>query len=240
MDPKLMLLIIVVLLVLFIVIKINANSIRGKVGEKRVSSKLKGIKNGKVINNLTLFVSDNKTCQIDHILVCTRGIFVIETKNYAGRIYGDDSQREWTQVLNYGKVKNKFYSPVKQNNTHVYELGRRIHYSNLYNCVIFVKNNISFIRSEHVFTLNNIKRFIMRKPEIYSIEEVELIVEKINGIHIDISNRKHVRNIKQMKKDIDNNICPRCGSPLVLRAGKNGQFYGCSKFPKCKFTKRIT
>ena len=238
MDPKLILLIIVVLLVLFVIIKINANNIRGQVGERRVSSKLSRIPDGKVINNLTFNVNDNKTCQIDHILVCTRGIYVVETKNYAGRIYGDDSQREWTQVLNYGKVKNKFYSPVKQNNTHIYELGKRIHYSNLYNCVIFVKAEIYHIKSEFVFTLSNIRRFIMSKPEIYSSKEVELIVEKINSIHVDISNREHVRNIKQMKKDIDNNICPRCGSSLVLRLGSNGNFYGCSGYPKCKFTKK--
>lgn len=31
--------------------------------------------------------------------------------------------------------------------------------------------------------------------------------------------------------------CPRCDSKMILRAGKNGQFYGCSKFPKCNGTK---
>lgn len=33
--------------------------------------------------------------------------------------------------------------------------------------------------------------------------------------------------------------CPKCGSKLILRHGKNGDFYGCSNFPKCKFTKNI-
>jgi len=32
-------------------------------------------------------------------------------------------------------------------------------------------------------------------------------------------------------------ICPLCGSNLVKRHGKFGEFYGCSSFPKCKFTK---
>lgn len=31
--------------------------------------------------------------------------------------------------------------------------------------------------------------------------------------------------------------CPRCDSKMVLRNGRNGKFYGCSKFPKCKGTK---
>lgn len=33
--------------------------------------------------------------------------------------------------------------------------------------------------------------------------------------------------------------CSRCGSPLVLRKGKRGNFYGCSSFPKCRFTKNV-
>ncbi|NUH84787.1 restriction endonuclease [Bacillus firmus] len=31
--------------------------------------------------------------------------------------------------------------------------------------------------------------------------------------------------------------CPRCDSKMVLRNGRNGKFYGCSKFPRCKGTK---
>ena len=31
-------------------------------------------------------------------------------------------------------------------------------------------------------------------------------------------------------------VCPRCGSPLVVRTGRHGEFLGCSTYPKCKFT----
>lgn len=33
------------------------------------------------------------------------------------------------------------------------------------------------------------------------------------------------------------NICASCGAPLVLRHGKRGEFYGCSNYPKCRYTK---
>jgi predicted RNA-binding Zn-ribbon protein involved in translation (DUF1610 family) len=33
--------------------------------------------------------------------------------------------------------------------------------------------------------------------------------------------------------------CPNCGSKLVLRNGKCGKFYGCSAYPKCRFSKNI-
>lgn len=32
--------------------------------------------------------------------------------------------------------------------------------------------------------------------------------------------------------------CPRCGSPMCLRNGRNGKFYGCSQYPNCKGTRQ--
>lgn len=31
--------------------------------------------------------------------------------------------------------------------------------------------------------------------------------------------------------------CPRCGSPLKLRSGRFGEFWGCTSYPNCKYTK---
>ncbi len=33
--------------------------------------------------------------------------------------------------------------------------------------------------------------------------------------------------------------CPSCGGELVLRKGKFGMFYGCSSFPRCRFTRKV-
>ncbi|ETT54811.1 hypothetical protein C162_03894 [Paenibacillus sp. FSL R7-269] len=38
---------------------------------------------------------------------------------------------------------------------------------------------------------------------------------------------------------VDEYICPKCGSKLVLRSSSKGQFYGCSSFPKCRHIKTI-
>jgi len=55
-------------------------------------------------------------------------------------------------------------------------------------------------------------------------------------------------NLKQKyqeisKKDITEKptgkTCPKCGSPLLIRLGKYGKFYACSKFPKCKYTESL-
>ncbi len=34
-------------------------------------------------------------------------------------------------------------------------------------------------------------------------------------------------------------ICPKCGSPILIRLGRFGKFYACSKFPKCKYTESL-
>ncbi len=33
--------------------------------------------------------------------------------------------------------------------------------------------------------------------------------------------------------------CPKCGSPLLIRIGKYGEFYACSKFPECRYTESL-
>ena len=37
----------------------------------------------------------------------------------------------------------------------------------------------------------------------------------------------------------ENMICPKCGSKLIIRDGKNGKFIGCTNYPKCRFTKNM-
>ena len=34
-------------------------------------------------------------------------------------------------------------------------------------------------------------------------------------------------------------VCEKCGGHLILRNGKYGDFYGCSNYPKCRYTKQI-
>lgn len=51
--------------------------------------------------------------------------------------------------------------------------------------------------------------------------------------------REHIKSIKKLKKDIENNICPRCGKELVIRVGSYGRFYRCSGYPECIFKKKM-
>jgi len=82
--------------------------IKGKVGELAVAVHVKlYLKDPRYIllNDCTLPDEQAGTTQIDHILLSPFGIFVIETKNYTGWIFGGERQKMWTQKI-YKKAIN--------------------------------------------------------------------------------------------------------------------------------------
>lgn len=216
---------------------------KGIIGEYKVNKKITDILSltDILLNNVMLYnVTNNRSVQVDHILISKKGLFVIETKNYSGRIYGDDFSSEWTQVLNYGQVKNKFHSPVKQNNGHIYVINKLLNNQyKLHNVVIFTSANISNVNSNYTYTMGEFMILYNNKKDELSLDDVNRVSEIIqDSQRSDITIREHKKNIQKMKEQIDNNICPNCGGKIVLKNGKYGEFYGCSNFPKCKFIKR--
>ena len=57
--------------------------------------------------------------QIDCMVVDESGVYVFESKDYIGWIYAHGKRVHWTQVSGYGKNKHQFYSPVRQNESHI-------------------------------------------------------------------------------------------------------------------------
>ena len=45
---------------------------------------------------------------------------------------------------------------------------------------------------------------------------------------------------KKKETAVTDMTCDQCGAPMVLRTGRYGSFYACSKYPACKFTKPKT
>lgn len=94
--------------------------IKGKFGELAVNVHVKlYLKEPKYIllNDLTLPDGQGSTTQIDHILLSPNGIFVIETKNYKGWIFGGERQKMWTQKIY--KKSYRFQNPIHQNYKHM-------------------------------------------------------------------------------------------------------------------------
>lgn len=218
---------------------------KGKRGESEVAKILGETEAGKqyVVNDL-LFSDGERSCQIDHVLINPRGIWVVETKNYAGRICGTDDEREWTQFLGNGETVNRFYNPVKQNRTHVYRLKEALNAGNVFfNVVVFLdRADLTGVNSAHVCSLDTLSSIRTRETGIsLSEQEMEGYYQKLTELarECPIGKREHVEKIRGMQDALTRGICPRCGGALVLRKGRNGEFYGCSNYPACRFSKDL-
>lgn len=74
---------------------------KGVVGEAIVNLSAKLFLDKKkyhLVKNVTLPTEDGST-QIDHIIISKYGIFVVETKNMKGWIFGGPNQKMWTQKI---------------------------------------------------------------------------------------------------------------------------------------------
>lgn len=96
----------------------------GKRGERIVAKELAKLKMKDfiIINDLLLPSSNGRTSQIDHVVISTRGIFVVETKNHAGRISGGEHAQYWQQHLS--SQSRTLYNPLLQNRSHLRAIRR--------------------------------------------------------------------------------------------------------------------
>lgn len=112
--------ILIILIGVQIWIKLNWGKIKGAGGERFIRSKLNRLDPDHyiILNDLMIPSSGNSaTTQIDHIVVSNYGIFVIETKDYDGWIFGNAKQEYWTRVIY--KYKDRIRNPLWQNYGHV-------------------------------------------------------------------------------------------------------------------------
>ena len=218
----------------------------GEMGEIVVAKRLKKLDKEKyhVINNL-LLQNNGYSSQIDHVVVSVYGVFVIETKNFSGDIYGGPNSEMWTQNI-YGS-KSQFMNPIQQNQGHITALKKTLG-DNIrvpfYNIVLFSEYaDVKADACKGVYYFHQIIHVIEGySEEVMSQDLVDRIYEKLLSVNVsDKKARKaHIKSARdtKLRRDIAvaSGKCPRCGGELVLRNGKYGKFYGCSNYPKCKYT----
>jgi hypothetical protein len=230
---------------------------KGALGEYMIYERLKYLEadGGRFLFNLYIPKGDKKTTEIDVLLLHPKGIFVFESKNYSGWIYGNETQNYWTQVLpgRGNSHKNSFYNPILQNDTHIRHLFAIIGTEMpTYSVVTFsnhcVLKNIS-VQRNGVFVLNNSNIGIlidvvrdMTVCDALSPIRIERIYNKLypytqTGEEVKIT---HIQQIEERRNQIQLNpnerikhptqegdiYCPKCGAKLVLRTAKNGENAG--------------
>ena len=118
---------------------------RGTPSERYLVSKLlsAGFKPTAIYHDLMVKTSKGKTSQIDIVLATDVGLIIIEVKDFAGWIFGKGNQDNWTQVSGYGRYRNRFYNPFKQNEGHIKALrglSSEMQTLPMYSLVVFAGN----------------------------------------------------------------------------------------------------
>lgn len=135
----------------------------GDKAEEQVAQTLKREFPGSVILNNVYLKTHRGTTQIDHILICKWGLFVIETKSHNGRIQIE--KKEWVQF--YGDKIVRFRSPILQNESHVRALEqilakhRALRSIKVKGLVVFTSGKLRFSkRVDGVLRLNELSPYV--------------------------------------------------------------------------------
>lgn len=212
--------------------------------------------------NLYVPKSNGETTELDVVLLHESGIYVFESKNYSGWIFGTETQQYWTQTLPAGRgrsQKNKFFNPIIQNKGHIKWLQTFLADQTLpfYSYIVFSDRcklkNINLTTGKHyVINRYNLLSAVQKNVAIagkqLSPDRIDIIFEKLYPLtQIDEAQKvMHLYNVKQKKQgtispiapvttktsDKIKKVCPRCGGKLIIRTAVKGSHQG-KKFLGC-------
>jgi len=166
----------------------------------------------KTLQNIYVPYKDS-TSEIDVLVAHKRGIYVIESKNYSGWIFGSENQQQWTQMLNKN-AKERFYNPIRQNKTHIKALSEylQIEPSKMKSYIVFSErcelkkvpeNTEQYVITKRNYLLDLINKDIADKQDIFTNEEIDEIVRKLEPL-INASQEikdKHIEDIEKKYKN---------------------------------------
>ena len=171
--------------------KISDNSMlkvffnRGLYGEFLTVKAVEGISdNERIVTNVYLEKARtaSETTEVDVVYINGSGIYVLESKNYSGWIYGKENDKNWTQVLNKN-TKNRFYNPIKQNAGHISAIEKSLgeEYKGLCRNIVVFSSRCTL---KDVTVLSPDVKVIKRDCLRQIVKECS-ISEKLNNLQID-------------------------------------------------------
>lgn len=183
---------------------------KGEIGEYKIDIQLSQLpKEYLYINDLMIENPKSMTgySQIDHLVISPYGIFVIETKNYQGTIYGGKNRKTW---LVNGKFK--MLSPLVQNYGHIEALKKyidTIYYDKFISIVSFTKRctlkidlELRDIKSDEMVIYDIfLTETIQRKVSMTKLKHKEPLLREIDCQKIyDIFMKENILNPEIRKK----------------------------------------
>ncbi len=155
-----------------------------------------------LLNHVTLELPDGTT-QIDHILVSKFGVFVIETKDYSGWIFGNAKHATWTQVL--FDERFKFQNPVRQNFRHLRAVQGLLDFlpSDAIRSVVVFTGDAEFKTNvpEGVFTLNGLVDHLRKQTaEVLSVNRIQFCVGRLETKRLAISGETDIKHVESLRR----------------------------------------
>lgn len=188
---------------------------RGTRSERKMVLKIlkSGIKPTAIYHDLYLDNGNEKYSQIDLVVATKVGIVVFEVKEYSGWIFGNQNQRNWTQLLAYGKQKYYFYNPIFQNKKHIEDFKKISIFDDIpfFSMIVFfgdcefknfieLPDNTFLTKSSNV--MDRFNEVLENNPLVnYSNkwDIVNLLKQAVsNGENSNIC-KKHIQNIQKIK-----------------------------------------
>ena len=218
--------------------------IKGVIGELKTQLSQKFFLDSKIYTSFNnLIINDEYgSTQIDHIIVSIFGIFVVETKEWSGWIYGNEKDFQWTH--NKFGTKTKFQNPLKQNYRHQMSLAKYLNVSKeKIHPIVMVWGSCEF-KSEKpgnvvLGGIRGCSDYIQDYADvIFSDDEISIVCEKLKSAKGEMNILSNWRHVQSLKKQHENK-CPKCGHQLIERNVKSGLFIGCSNFLKCRYTEPL-
>lgn len=177
---------------------------KGKMGEKMVALHAEQLGEDYVMLHDCTLPWENGTTQIDHILISPYGVFVIETKNYDGWIFGGARQKQWTQQLY--KKRFQFQNPLHQNYKHVKVLevllADLLEAQHLYSLVVFTpRSEFKTAMPENVCRgrewLDYVKRF---QTPVLSTMKCKMLRHRIEKERLDAGWKTDIAHVQGLNK----------------------------------------
>ena len=162
--------------------------------------------NWHLLNNVTLPAADGTT-QIDHVLVSRYGVFVIETKDYGGWIFGDAKSPQWTQM--FYKKKFRFQNPLHQNYKHIKVVRALLDFlpeNQVDGAVIFTGDaEFKTNRPEGVFTIAEfVEGLSALKSEIITENRLQFCVGRLECNRFALTQKTDVEHQQHLQKKFGN------------------------------------
>ena len=185
------------------------------------------------------------TTQIDHLLVSAFGLFIVETKNMTGWIFGSESQPKWTQSI-YGR-NYSFQNPLRQTFRQKKLLSEYLNLTEatIHTVIHFVGDCEFRTTMPANVVQSGLSTYIGRFADcVLSAGDIDQILCRLEELAsgTTLTKEDHVRSLRERYSS--STTCPKCGSALIERTARHGsdvgsKFLGCSKYPECKYTRNL-